>query len=85
VNADLPNPDSFEGAAQFVTADDVRAQLACGPDVDEHVEKIKPFIEVHRLGITRAAAGTALALTQIDTPRHDGSQLRAVQDRAKRP
>jgi hypothetical protein len=31
-------------------------QLACGPDVDEHVEKIKPFIE---------AGFTEIALVQI--------------------
>ncbi len=45
VNADLPNPDSFEGATQFVTQDQVADALSCGPDVDEHVEAIKPFIE----------------------------------------
>jgi G6PDH family F420-dependent oxidoreductase len=45
VNADLPNPDGFEGATQFVTPEQVSEQLACGPDVEEHVEKIKPFIE----------------------------------------
>jgi len=45
VNADLPNPGGFEGATQFVTPEQVAEQLACGPDVEEHVEKIKPFIE----------------------------------------
>lgn len=45
VNADLPGPSSFEAATQFVTPDQVAAQLACGPDVDEHIEKIKPFID----------------------------------------
>jgi len=45
VNADLPNPESFDGATQFVTPDDVAGALGCGPDVDEHVEKIKPFID----------------------------------------
>jgi G6PDH family F420-dependent oxidoreductase len=45
VNADLPNPDAFEGATQFVTPEQVSAQLACGPDVQEHVEKIKPFLD----------------------------------------
>jgi G6PDH family F420-dependent oxidoreductase len=45
VNADLPNPDSFEGATQFVTAEQVSEQLACGPDLGEHVEKIKPFLD----------------------------------------
>jgi G6PDH family F420-dependent oxidoreductase len=45
VNADLPNPDSFEGATQFVTESDVAAQIACGPDVEQHVEKIRPYID----------------------------------------
>jgi G6PDH family F420-dependent oxidoreductase len=45
VNADLPNPDSFEAATQFVTPEQVAEALPCGPDVDEHVEKIKPFID----------------------------------------
>jgi G6PDH family F420-dependent oxidoreductase len=45
VNADLPNPDSFEGATQFVTEGQVSEQLACGADVDEHVQKIKPYLE----------------------------------------
>jgi G6PDH family F420-dependent oxidoreductase len=45
VNADLPNPESFAGATQFVTPEQVSEQLGCGPDVDEHVQKIKPFVE----------------------------------------
>jgi G6PDH family F420-dependent oxidoreductase len=56
VNADLPNPDAFEGATQFVTEEQVSEQLACGPDVEEHVSKIKPFID---------AGFTELALVQI--------------------
>ena len=45
VNADLPNPESFEAATQFVRPEDVAEALACGPDVEEHVEKIRPFLE----------------------------------------
>lgn len=56
VNADLPNPESFEGATQFVTPAQVGEQLACGPDVEEHVEKIRPFV---------AAGYTEVALVQI--------------------
>jgi G6PDH family F420-dependent oxidoreductase len=56
VNADLPNPDGFESATQFVTPDDVAEQIACGPDVEEHVEKIKPYID---------AGYTEIALIQI--------------------
>jgi G6PDH family F420-dependent oxidoreductase len=56
VNADLPNPDGFESATQFVTPDDVAEQIACGPDVEEHVEKIKPYSD---------AGDTEIALIQI--------------------
>ncbi len=56
VNADLPNPESFAGATQFVSAEQVAASLPCGPDVDEHVEKIKPFLD---------AGFTDVALVQI--------------------
>jgi G6PDH family F420-dependent oxidoreductase len=45
VNADLPNPDSFEAASQFVTEDQVAEQIACGPDVEQHVEKIKAYVD----------------------------------------
>jgi hypothetical protein len=31
VNADLPNPDSFEAAMQSVTPEQVAAAIACGP------------------------------------------------------
>jgi G6PDH family F420-dependent oxidoreductase len=56
VNADLPNPESFDAATAFVTPDDVADQLACGPDVEEHVEKIRPFLD---------AGFTEIALVQI--------------------
>jgi G6PDH family F420-dependent oxidoreductase len=56
VMADLPNPDSFDAAAQFVTADDVTESIPCGPDVAEHVEKIKPFVD---------AGFTEIGLVQI--------------------
>ena len=56
VNADLPNPESFDGATQFVTPEQVADALACGPDVDEHVEKVKAFID---------AGYTDVALVQI--------------------
>jgi G6PDH family F420-dependent oxidoreductase len=56
VNADLPNPESFAAATQFISPDQVAEALGCGPDVDEHVEKIKPFID---------AGFTEVALIQI--------------------
>jgi G6PDH family F420-dependent oxidoreductase len=45
VNADLPNPESFEAATQFVTPDQVGEAISCGPDVEEHVEAIRPFVD----------------------------------------
>ena len=56
VNADLPNPDGFESATQFVTPDLLASALSCGPDVEEHVEKIKPYID---------AGFTEIALVQV--------------------
>lgn len=62
VNADLPNPESFDAATQFVTAADVGGALGCGPDVNEHVEKIKPFID---------AGFDEVALVQIGSGHQD--------------
>ena len=56
VNAELPGPASFEAASQFVTPDDVAAQIPCGSDVDAIVESVKAFAD---------AGFTDLALVQI--------------------
>jgi G6PDH family F420-dependent oxidoreductase len=56
VNTELPNPDAFEQATRSVTAEHVAAELPCGPDVEEHVEKIKPFLD---------AGFTEVAIVQI--------------------
>jgi G6PDH family F420-dependent oxidoreductase len=56
VNADLPNPESFAAATAFVTPDDVAGSIACGDDVEEHVEAIRPYLE---------AGFTEVALVQI--------------------
>jgi G6PDH family F420-dependent oxidoreductase len=56
VNADLPNPESFEAATQFVTPEQVSEAISCGPGVEEHVEAVRPFLE---------AGFTEVALVQI--------------------
>jgi G6PDH family F420-dependent oxidoreductase len=56
VNADLPNPESFDAATAFVTPDQVAEAISCGPDLEEHVEAIRPFLE---------AGFTEVALVQI--------------------
>ena len=60
VNADLPNPESFAAATQFVSPEQVADSLPCGPDIDEHVGRIKPFID---------AGFTEVALVQIGAER----------------
>ena len=56
VNADLPTTAGFAGATQFVRPEDVAEAMPCGPDLDEIVEKVKPFWE---------AGFTDVALVQI--------------------
>ncbi len=56
VNADLPTTAGFAGATQFVRPEDVSAQIACGPDLDAIVDKVRPFWE---------AGFTDVALVQV--------------------
>ena len=56
VNADLPTPVAFDAASQFVTADDVAEAIACGPDLDELAESVRPFLD---------AGFTDVALVQV--------------------
>ncbi|MFJ8095116.1 LLM class F420-dependent oxidoreductase [Streptomyces griseofuscus] len=56
VNAELPHPDSFESATQFVTPEDVAASLPCGDDPDAFVEAVRPYAQ---------AGFEELALVQI--------------------
>ncbi|MGW0605725.1 LLM class F420-dependent oxidoreductase [Streptomyces sp. NPDC002640] len=56
VNAELPHPDSFAAATQFVTPDDVASSIPCGDDPGAFVEAVRPYVE---------AGFTELALVQI--------------------
>jgi G6PDH family F420-dependent oxidoreductase len=56
VNADLPTPAGFAAASQFVRTDDVAEAIACGPDLDELAESVRPFID---------AGFTDIAIVQI--------------------
>jgi G6PDH family F420-dependent oxidoreductase len=56
VNADLPTPAGFEGTSAFVRPDDVAATIACGPDLDDLAESVRPFLE---------AGYTDIALVQV--------------------
>jgi G6PDH family F420-dependent oxidoreductase len=63
VNAELPGPAAFAAATQFVTEDDVAANIPCGPDVGPIVSAAKAFWE---------AGFTHLALVQIGGEHQDG-------------
>ncbi|MBE7187061.1 TIGR03557 family F420-dependent LLM class oxidoreductase [Jatrophihabitans endophyticus] len=56
VNADLPTPVAFDAASQFVRKDDVAGSIACGPDLDELAESVRPFLD---------AGFTDVALVQV--------------------
>ncbi|TGO05429.1 LLM class F420-dependent oxidoreductase [Serinibacter arcticus] len=69
VNADLPTPAGFAGATQFVRPEDVAGTIACGPDLDELAESVRPFLE---------AGFTDVALVQIG----DAAQQRFLDEAA---
>ncbi|WP_328656084.1 LLM class F420-dependent oxidoreductase [Streptomyces sp. NBC_00334] len=56
VNSELPHPDSFDAATQFVTPDDVAESIPCGDDPDAFVAAVRPYVE---------AGFTEIALVQI--------------------
>ncbi|MEU2353225.1 LLM class F420-dependent oxidoreductase [Streptomyces misionensis] len=45
VNSELPHPDSFAAATQFVTPDDVASSIPCGDDPEDFVAAVRPYAE----------------------------------------
>lgn len=45
VMSELPGTEAFAAASRSVTVDDVARAISCGPDVDEHVEKLRQFVD----------------------------------------
>ena len=45
VQAELPNPVNFEAATAFVTPDDLKQTVACGPDPERHLEVARQFAD----------------------------------------
>jgi G6PDH family F420-dependent oxidoreductase len=56
VNSELPGPASFDSASTYVRPEDVAGAIACGPDVAEHVDKIRAYVD---------AGFTHVALVQV--------------------
>lgn len=63
VMADLPGPEGFEAATAHVTPEQVAEGISCGPDVERHVEAVRPFLD---------AGFTEVALVQIGGEHQDG-------------
>jgi G6PDH family F420-dependent oxidoreductase len=70
VNADLPTPAGFEGASAFVRPEDVAESIACGPDLDELAESVRPFID---------AGYTDVALVQVGDEGQDDFLAQAAE------
>ncbi|WP_433090090.1 LLM class F420-dependent oxidoreductase [Dactylosporangium sp. CA-052675] len=66
VNADLPTPAGFQAASQFVRKDDVAGSIACGPDLDELAESVKPYWEAGFTDIALVQVGDALQQRFLD-------------------
>ncbi|MFI5729478.1 TIGR03557 family F420-dependent LLM class oxidoreductase [Kribbella sp. NPDC051587] len=45
VQSELPNPVNFDAATTLVTADHMKDQFGCGPDVARHLEVAKQFTD----------------------------------------
>lgn len=45
VMAELPNPVNFEAMASIARPEDMTGLVSCGPDVEEHVQTIRQFID----------------------------------------
>jgi G6PDH family F420-dependent oxidoreductase len=45
VMSELPNPVNFDAATTTVRDEDVKAQFACGPDPDRHVEVVQQYVD----------------------------------------
>lgn len=56
VNSELPGPQSFAAATEFVRPEDVAGSIPCGDDVDAFVDAVRPYVE---------AGFTEVALVQV--------------------
>ncbi len=56
VQSELPNVADFEAATSWITEDDMRSALGCGPDVARHLEIAQPFVDAgfDRLALVNA-------------------------------
>jgi G6PDH family F420-dependent oxidoreductase len=46
VLAELPSVEAFAAASEKVRPEDVAEKIPCGPDLERHVEAVRPFLEL---------------------------------------
>ncbi|GAA3286733.1 LLM class F420-dependent oxidoreductase [Dactylosporangium vinaceum] len=66
VNADLPTPAGFHAASQFVRKEDVADSIACGPDLDELAESVRPYWEAGFTDVAVVQVGDVLQQRFLD-------------------
>jgi len=66
VNADLPTPAGFDAASQFVRKEDVAGSIACGPDLDELAESVRPYLRAGFTDVALVQVGDALQQEFLD-------------------
>lgn len=57
VMSELPDPDGFGAATQFVRPDDLAMTLPCGPDLDRHVAAIRKYVDAGYTHVCMTQAG----------------------------
>ncbi len=62
----LPSPRHFEQASALVTAEALREKLACGDDVETHVEAFRPYAEAGADAVHIAQIGGAEEQTSAE-------------------
>lgn len=45
VNSELPGTAGFAGASQFVRKDDIERSISCGPDMKDHLEAVRQYVD----------------------------------------
>ena len=66
VNSELPGPQAFTAANRYVRPEDVAEQIPCGSDVDEFIERIRPFADAGFDRIALVQAGGEAQSAFID-------------------
>ncbi|WP_280386918.1 TIGR03557 family F420-dependent LLM class oxidoreductase [Nocardia wallacei] len=57
VNSTVTTPSGFSDASQFVRPEDVADSIPCGPDLDEMVAAVRPFLEAGCTDVTIVQIG----------------------------